>query len=453
MPALVDARPAGIDLLFRPGTTLTLTLTWPSGLLVGRTFSATLDAVPLAVDVVGDTMTVEVTDTQTAAVTEAAEWLLTEDVGGTPEPIMVGTWAPSDAAAARSQQSVTVTQGAVQVDVAALVSVGLTSHVNAPSTEAHGVVVHSWRKDGWTPFDQFTISVDRSTTNTVSVNEDRGRITSAGTDGSFREIRAHEDTNWEDSEIVSLWWSPSVMDTGTATPQMGHVHRFKEISPGVWSGYVVTNNITFSAYSTWNQNIWQTNLTTLTLGSNGGNKVFTDALNRQLGVQAVSRFTGFGLWFNDYRVVPNHLWGLAAGDVVSADVGDATFDETNLAVNAVNTIVGNVQLNENTVAQQVAVAQKFETGTITPQSHRRWFPSWVKTQLRGTVLRVKVWRYMEPEPDWGQASNVVTFDTAGAGNPAPNATAPTGSGLCGVVGAHLRNSAYMEYGDMTFRKL
>jgi hypothetical protein len=120
-------------------------------------------------------------------------------------------------------------------------------------------------------------------------------------------------------------------------------------------------------------------------------------------------------------------------------------------VNGVSTTSGNVQLIDPT--HTTAVAMKLETGTITVQPHRRYFPSWVKTQLRGTVLRVKVWRYMEPEPDWGSTAHVVSFDTAGAGNPAPTATAPTGTGLCGLVSAHLRNNAYMEYGDVTFRKL
>jgi hypothetical protein len=122
MPALIDARPAGIDLLFRQGTTLTLTLNWPADSLDGRSFSSTLGAANLSVAVNGDVMTIEVTDVQTTAVASATEWLLLEDVDGTDEPILVGTWAPSDSAAATSSATVTVTQGSAQVDVTVLSS-------------------------------------------------------------------------------------------------------------------------------------------------------------------------------------------------------------------------------------------------------------------------------------------------------------------------------------------
>jgi hypothetical protein len=117
MTTYVDARPAGINLVFRQETTLTLTLEWPAGSLAGRTFTSTLDGVSLTPSVIGDTMTIEVTDIQTAAVTGTVEWLLLEDIAGTPEPIFVGKWTPHDGPSAVSQQTVQVTQGAATVNV------------------------------------------------------------------------------------------------------------------------------------------------------------------------------------------------------------------------------------------------------------------------------------------------------------------------------------------------
>lgn len=117
MTALLDTRPPGLDLKFRPGTTLTLTLNWPAGSLVGRTFTSTLDGTSLSLNIVSNTMTVTVTDTQTTAITSPATWLLLESIGGTPEPIIIGTWAPSTSAADVSQQTVQVTQGAATVDI------------------------------------------------------------------------------------------------------------------------------------------------------------------------------------------------------------------------------------------------------------------------------------------------------------------------------------------------
>jgi hypothetical protein len=150
MPALIDARPAGIDLLFRPGTTLTVTMTWPAGSLAGRTFSATLNGSPISVGVVGNTMTVEATDVQTAALTAAADWVLLENIGGTNEPIMVGTWAPSDDASAVSSASVNVTQGASEVEVSvngATVTTALSS-LTAATTPLGGDELVPGLQDG-----------------------------------------------------------------------------------------------------------------------------------------------------------------------------------------------------------------------------------------------------------------------------------------------------------------
>src|SRR5690606_11922603 len=47
----VDARPGGLDVLFRPGSAVTVVLEWPEGSLDGRTFTSTLGDDPLAVTV------------------------------------------------------------------------------------------------------------------------------------------------------------------------------------------------------------------------------------------------------------------------------------------------------------------------------------------------------------------------------------------------------------------
>ena len=114
----VDARPPSLNLAFRPGTTLTVDLEWPDGFLVGRTFTATLNGADLDVSVVGDVMTVEATAAQTDVLTGAASWLLLEDRGGAePEPVIVGTWSPSLAAATRPATVTVITDEAATVDV------------------------------------------------------------------------------------------------------------------------------------------------------------------------------------------------------------------------------------------------------------------------------------------------------------------------------------------------
>ncbi len=118
MPALVDARPPGVDAWFRPGNEFTLTLHYPAGSLTGRTFSATLDAAALTVQVVeaSDLVTVTASAAQTAAVTDTATFVYSETTG-TDQVVLVGKWAPSLGAGATTGLDVTVVQdgGSVQV--------------------------------------------------------------------------------------------------------------------------------------------------------------------------------------------------------------------------------------------------------------------------------------------------------------------------------------------------
>lgn len=133
---LADVRPDGVDLLFRSGTTVTLSLEWPEDSLDGRSFTSTLNGEELAVTVDGDVMTVEASATITGDLTTgvAVEWLLLEDLGGVdPEPILIGTWTPSDLSRAVSAQTAQVTEGAATVTVSPIA--GPTPPEPEPSNE------------------------------------------------------------------------------------------------------------------------------------------------------------------------------------------------------------------------------------------------------------------------------------------------------------------------------
>lgn len=318
-------------------------------------------------------------------------------------------------------------------------------------------VTHDWDADGWTPFTRLLVNPHGAATVAETVENSRGRLTghTDTTDGNRRDWWLRDGTLWADSEITSLWWGPSIMDSAAplpATPQMGHVHRAVEAPDGTWTAYVVTNNIFGSVGETINLNVWGTDETTLTLGSNGGSSTFSGSLDRALTVTAVRRQELF-IWMADLFVSNTHmLAGVVPGDVMTSDVSDNTFDFTDIAVDAVGAGPGYLRFRDP--VSTTAVAPTTASGTITPKNRRRYFPYWVKSQLLGTVLRVKVWPIAQAEPDWGDTQRVVSFDTAGANDPAPNiAAAPTGPGYCGLVSAHLRSSAHLEYGETTFRQL
>lgn len=116
--AYADARPRGLDIPFRPGNTLHLDLTgWPAGSLVGRTFTSTLGGVALALAVVGDIITIDASEAQTAAVENPADWLLTETTGGMSNDLLIGTWKPSTRPGTPTSLAVPVVVDDVAVNV------------------------------------------------------------------------------------------------------------------------------------------------------------------------------------------------------------------------------------------------------------------------------------------------------------------------------------------------
>jgi hypothetical protein len=117
--ALSDVRPDAADLLFRSGTTVTRDLVFPADTLDGRTFTSTLDGDPLDLSMTDDVITIVASAAVTAALPTGVpvEWLLLEDIDGTPEPILIGTWTPSDSPNAGSGDTLQLTQGADQVTV------------------------------------------------------------------------------------------------------------------------------------------------------------------------------------------------------------------------------------------------------------------------------------------------------------------------------------------------
>lgn len=115
---LLDARPGGLDSHFRPGNTFPVALTWPAGSLVGRTFTAVLDAATLALAVVGDVMTITASEAQTAAAAASGQFVLTETTGGMTQDLMVGTWVPSTRPGTPTSLALTVvTDGPLPVQV------------------------------------------------------------------------------------------------------------------------------------------------------------------------------------------------------------------------------------------------------------------------------------------------------------------------------------------------
>lgn len=334
--------------------------------------------------------------------------------------------------------------------------------------DAAGVeIVHDWAVDGWTPFDEVLVNDDGTAgshnNQTLSVVGGRGRITCTATAGNIRKAYPRHDTLWMDSEVTTLWWGGNVFDnagTNPALPQCGHFHRGYFDADGYWRAIVVTNNIFLSEANVLNGNAWnmdptETGADTLDLGSLGGSKTYSDGqLRREARIRGVKRFV-FGNSINEYMIEPANANGLSVGELVVVDTElDATFD---IATAAAITGVGTGYIQMTDAEAGAAVASKFEAGTIVPPSTTggRYWPYWVKSRLTGSVLRVKAWRLTDSEPDWTDSRFVATYDfgVGQANDPAPGARYPDEPGYCGLIGAHLRNGRYLEYGYFSARDL
>lgn len=326
-------------------------------------------------------------------------------------------------------------------------------------------IVHAWDTDGWTPFDEVLINdsapLGTHASQTLSVVNNRGRITNSGAQTSLRKVYPRDDTLWMDSEILTLCYGGDVFSnvgTNPALPQGGQFHRGYFDEDGRWRGIAISNNIFLSDVNVVNANVWNMDPTesgedSIDLGSNGGAKTYSAAhLQRAVKIMAVTRVVFFGS-INTYSVVPTNLHGLETGTMVTADaLLDATFDvATPQAIAGVD--IGTIHLNDAEAGANVS--PKFETGVILPtsESARLWWPYWIKSRLVGSKLSVKVWRQFDSEPDWGDSNAVNNYDFAAANVPTPDAEYPDEPGYCGLVGNHLRNGRYFEYGHFSARKL
>lgn len=545
MSDLLDLRPDGVDLLIRPSTTVTLTLEWePSGVLDGRTFSSTLDGQALDLDVSGDTMTIEADTAVTSTLTAGTpvQWRLVEDLGGTEEPTLLGTWTPSDAPSVTATKTATVTQGAATITLSAqgstasILAVADELDAHEADLDAHGVVTHEWGPDTWDdldilvrtddpgavwtrtvedgrgvvtsgPLKSFSVTQAERTddvatvtvgsghglvvgeTVTVDVDDDSFDITSdpltavdaetvsydnVGSDvgpssvsgtltagaGNFRTVSLHPLTDWADCEFTSLIWPPSQW-TGNNS-QMGHAHRVREISPGVWEAINIWTSVVFGgdyrtlhvAATRFDGEVSLQSATENDTGSGSGDSVFID---RRAAVVAHQRFD-FGGPINVYRVdltfrLADHL---ETGDLVTIDeMDDSTFNLTEEPVANVADY-RTLQLNDPVTSTDEPWTVDF-SGRVVPagvDSQKRWTPYFLSTRVVGgdssrVPVEIKRWRLGDAEPSWGD-ERVRRIDVVPNGN-VPSM--PVGPGRHGILDAHVHSSTSQRWGDLRFRKI
>lgn len=482
MTVHLDTRPEGIDLMFRPGNSFTLELSWPAS-LTGRTFVSTLSSQTLSLTYSVTSMLIVVSDTVSDdfEIDVPLNWALTESGND----ILIGTWVPSYHASARSSSSVSVSTGVQTVVVNYASNIDLTTAVEgledqidvvagdlathestALGDDLHGVIVHDWNRDGWSAFTSETISLgDLALTTpwTQSVVNNRGRLTAISgstQQGGMRVAYLRAGTSWRDSEITSVFHAPSYWSTNNA--QIGHMHRIQPIAGSTfWMAIAIWTSVVFGGdYGFLHAAVARfgpQSYVTVHLGpSSSLGTSNAEYLDRTQTVLSVNRFDFLGAKFNQYFVGGGNALELPDSTTVSfSGFADATFNLTTSNV-TIEPNLGLIQAGHPT-ATTTAAAQA-TTGQVRPagaSAQLRWAPYYLSTRVVGGSatsinVQIKRWRPDEGEVPWSSVRSMsVTLTTSNPLIP----TVPTEAGYCGLWGAHVYDGTFVEWGDMRFRRI
>ena len=331
------------------------------------------------------------------------------------------------------------------------------------SLQARVPYEHDWALHGTTDWSPVTITNDAGQVFALTSATGVGTVTGTQAGhGNHRVAYVHSCPSVADGEMVSLVLGPSGWNAGGA--QQGHIHRVREISPGLWEGIAVWTAVVGGGYELLNTRGVRWDGTTL---FQSGGDVATSAdsgfIDRRSRVYARERFN-FGAWFNRYHVMPaaawgqNGQWGLAIGDLVTVtSVSGTGFDETNVAVQDMNPLNGYVQVQDpaETVAVPYAVSPD---GIITPSStsnQKRWTPYYLATRVvGGTASAATVewmrWRYEDGGPAWPDWSDARVQRKAIASNGSVPALA-TQAGQFALWGAHFHDGSAGSWGKVRMR--
>jgi hypothetical protein len=318
-------------------------------------------------------------------------------------------------------------------------------------------VVHDWDLNGWTPFTEVVITADGSQDFTKTVDAGAGKV--AGTlagNGNHREAHMLAGTDWVDSEMTSLIFSPVGWVSGGA--QQGHIHRMREVSPGLWEGIAVWTGVFGTDYRGLNiRGVRFDGTTLLQSGGDAATGADSDYLDRRMLVRATERIS-FGSMIQQYRVVDaDKLLHMAVGDIVDAEsFVDSSFNQTDVAIGGIDHTTGNISITDPESGPVVGLTAVYN-GRITPDStngQKRWTPYWMTTRVRGTstasqIVEVKRWKPEDREPDWGDPRVLRRTILSNANVP----DLAIGQGHCALWIAHFISTSSGKFGKVTAKEL
>lgn len=323
--------------------------------------------------------------------------------------------------------------------------------------------VHDWGLHGTSDFTAVPISVDVGQAFTLGAVTGTGTVTGTQAGhGNHRVAYVHSCPDAADGEMVSLVLGPTGWNNGGA--QQGHIHRVREISPGLWEGIAVWTSVFGGGYELINTRGVRWDGTTL-FQSDGDLATSADLafIAREVRVHARERFQFVTPWFNKYHVMPRNpysqvgQWGLAIGDLVTITAVSGTgFNETNIVVQDINVVGGYVQV-QDPVDTGAVPYNITPDGVITPSStssQKRFAPFFMASRVVGgsassATVEWKRWRYEDGPigPDWSDSRVQRRAIASNAGVP-QLATQP---GRFALWAAHFHDGSAGSWGQVRMR--
>ena len=292
-------------------------------------------------------------------------------------------------------------------------------------------------------FNAFTEHVSNLDGQTIarSVVDRRARVTNTGTPASnltnHRHFYTHPTFTATDGEATALFWggvgSAYGAHTGAGTYQQGIVARLQQTGSDIFT-FIAWQDVLFGQTNLINIGMWGSDGVTMQQHYSGTNSYFT-------GLPDVKYFSA-SRSSNVVTLTVELGHGIVVGDTVTMqNCVDTSFNHIGLSVTAVT---------PTTITYNQTAANASTTGEFFSINHT--FPYYMKVRLEGTKFYVKCWRKGTPEADWGDTtrSNFMTYQTGGG---SPDFPAPVGPGKFGVFAGHIGKQKYVDFGELTFKKL
>ncbi len=297
-----------------------------------------------------------------------------------------------------------------------------------------------WAEENLSDWRKRVVNAEDDNDGELTIVGGRGR--GVHTDGQatgfsgLRQVYTRRGTNFGDAaEIRGLWYGPNKFSS-TVKPQMGFMLGVAKRHPTKWSAVVGWYDIAFGVPSILNLGVWQWDGLALELRSTN---VFTPLM------QQVA-FTGGSRTGNTVTVtgLPSGQGGLLAGDRITVDAADNTYDG-GFTIATAPTSPGTTLTWPQTAADDASSG----AGTI-----GKVFPYMAAMRRNGSIASIKGWHPDDPEPDWADTSYAISvdLDTVGSAEDIAAIPTPDGSGESGIMQGHTSLETYVEWGALSIRQ-